>query len=147
MINTIIFNLITKWCGNKTNFVIKIFQIFAYDIIITITEFKIRMKNIIEHRNVLKLILESPRFVPFGTNLAQFGCQIRHPWVGLMIVLHGEELGDHWDPVLLVEFLKLSNETILEHKYSSSLTNLFFSFHLFGKDPNVEIHVRRGKKP
>ena len=27
-------------------------------------------------QNVLKLILKSPRFVPFGTNLTQFGSQI-----------------------------------------------------------------------
>ena len=27
-------------------------------------------------QNVLKLILKSPRFVPFGANLTQFGCQI-----------------------------------------------------------------------
>ena len=29
-------------------------------------------------QNVLKFILKSPRFVPFGTNLTQFGCQFRH---------------------------------------------------------------------
>ena len=28
---------------------------------------------------LLKLILKSPRFVPFGTNLTQFVCQICHP--------------------------------------------------------------------
>ena len=27
-------------------------------------------------QNVLKLILKSPRFVPFGANLTQFGCQM-----------------------------------------------------------------------
>ena len=27
-------------------------------------------------QNVLKLILKSPRFVPFGANLTQFGCKI-----------------------------------------------------------------------
>ena len=31
--------------------------------------------------NVLKLILKSPRFVPFGANLTLFGCQICHPCV------------------------------------------------------------------
>ena len=30
-------------------------------------------------QNVLKLILKSPRFVPFGPNLIQFGWQIWHP--------------------------------------------------------------------
>ena len=30
-------------------------------------------------QNVQKLILKSPRFVPFGANLTQFGCQIWHP--------------------------------------------------------------------
>ena len=33
-------------------------------------------------QNILKLILKSPRFVPFAgnLNLTQFGCPIRHPW-------------------------------------------------------------------
>ena len=30
-------------------------------------------------QNVLKLILKSPRFVPFRTNLTQFACQIKQP--------------------------------------------------------------------
>ena len=34
----------------------------------------------LDEQNVLKLILKSPRFVPFGDNLTQFGCQIWHPW-------------------------------------------------------------------
>ena len=32
-------------------------------------------------QNILKLILKSPRFVTFGANLTQFGCQIRQPWL------------------------------------------------------------------
>ena len=31
-----------------------------------------------ECQNVLKLILKCPRFVPFGADLTQFGCQIWH---------------------------------------------------------------------
>ena len=31
-------------------------------------------------QNVLKLILKSPRFVSFGADLTQFGCQIWHLW-------------------------------------------------------------------
>ena len=31
-------------------------------------------------QNVLKLILKSPRFVPFEANLTQFVCQIEPAW-------------------------------------------------------------------
>ena len=39
------------------------------------------ISNLAPRQNVLKLILKSPRFVPFGANLAHFGWQICHPYL------------------------------------------------------------------
>ena len=40
----------------------------------------------LKKKNELKSYLPNPRFVPFGANTAQFGCQIWYPW--LLIVQH-----------------------------------------------------------
>ena len=49
-------------------------------------------------QNTLKQILESPRFLPFGANLIQFGCQIWHPGSlgDITASLRAASLVTHW---------------------------------------------------
>ena len=45
-------------------------------------------------QNVLKLILKSPIFVPFGPNMTQFGCQIYDHWCRQSLAVFSRRL--HW---------------------------------------------------
>ena len=62
-------------------------------------------------QNVLKLILKSPRFVPFGANLTQFGCQIWHPWFRHMFIVMNCFQGVILCQNYIIQQMEMENET------------------------------------
>ena len=76
------------------------------------------------NQNVLKLMLKSPRFIPFGANLTQFGCPIwHHCWrvresltILVNFLLHSA--------IISLAYVKTFSFTVLDLEWNSAILRI-----------------------